>query len=30
MNINYDRMMKQFIEMTKIDATSNKELPMQK
>lgn len=30
MKINYDRMMKQFIEMTKIDATSNKELPMQK
>ena len=30
MKINYERMMKQFIEMTKIDATSNKELPMQK
>ena len=30
MKINYDRMMKQFIEMTKIDAPSNKELPMQK
>lgn len=30
MKINYDRMMKQFLEMTKIDAPSNKELPMQK
>ena len=30
MKINYDRMIKQFIEMTKIDAPSNKELPMQK
>ena len=29
MKINYDRMMKQFIEMTKIDATSCEELPMQ-